>query len=328
MISELARQLINIPSVTGGEKDVGLFLAEQLSSRGYQVDKQFLIPNRFNVLAFDGKPRVILCTHLDTVPPVLPVSEDDDFLYGRGACDTKGIIAAMLVAGDRLREQGIADFGYLFVVGEEQKGDGAKKANTLKWESEYVVVGEPTGNKMAVAQKGMLVVDFTVTGRAAHSGYPHEGVSAIENLWKVLQDCAAADWGNTPTLGEGSFNIGVFNGGAACNVVPATASASVMIRLVEPKVAAEERIHEIVAGRAQINILSGSDPFPMQVVEGFDTMVASFGSDAPYLTNLGKPMMIGPGSILDAHTANEKVSKQELIEGAAIYERLLKKLLS
>jgi acetylornithine deacetylase len=325
---ELARQLISIPSITGGEKEVGLFLADQLAARGYRVEKQLIIPNRFNVLAFAGKPRVILCTHIDTVPPFVPANEDDNFLYGRGACDTKGIIAAMLTAGDRLRENGIDEFAYLFVVGEEQKGDGARAANTLKWESEYVVVGEPTGNKMAVAQKGILMVDFAVTGRAAHSGYPHEGVSAIENLWKVLQDCASADWGDDPVLGKGTFNIGVFNGGAAANVVPATAFASVVVRLVESRAVAEERLQKIVGDRAQTTIVSGSNPFSMHVVEGFDTMVASFGSDVPYLTNLGKPLLIGPGSILDAHTANEKVSKQELMEGAAIYERLVKKLLS
>ena len=325
---ELARQLISIPSITGGEKEVGLFLADQLAARGYRVEKQLLIPNRFNVLAFAGKPRVILCTHMDTVPPFLPASEDDNFLYGRGACDTKGIIAAMLTAGDRLRKDGIDEFAYLFVVGEEQKGDGAKAANTLKWESEYVVVGEPTGNKMAAAQKGILMVDFAVTGRAAHSGYPHEGISAIENLWKVLQDCASAGWGDDPVLGKGTFNVGVFNGGAAANVVPASASASVMVRLVEERAVGEERIRKIVGDQAQLTIVGGADPFRMHVVEGFETMVASFGSDVPYLGNLGKPLLIGPGSILDAHTANEKVSKQELVEGAAMYERLVKKLLS
>ena len=328
MMFELARQLMNISSLTGGEKEVGLFLAEQLSGRGYRVEKQFLVPNRFNVLAFAGQARVMLCTHIDTVPPFLPVSEDEKFLYGRGACDTKGIIAAMLVAGDRLRQEGIDNFGYLFVVGEEQKGDGARAANSLKWESEYVVVGEPTGNKMAVAQKGTLMVDFAVNGRAAHSGYPQEGVSAIDRLWNVLQDCAAADWGDDPVLGKGTFNIGVFHGGAACNVVPASATASVMIRLVEPRPAAEERLQRTVGDRAQFTVVGGANPHRMHVVEGFETMVASFGSDVPYLANLGKPLLIGPGSILDAHTANEKISKQEMMEGAAIYQRLVKKLLS
>jgi acetylornithine deacetylase len=328
MMFDLAKQLMNIASITGGERDLGLFLADELSRRGYRVEKQLLIPNRFNVLAYAGKPRVVLCTHIDTVPPMLPVSEDENFLYGRGACDTKGIIAAMLEAGDRLRKQGLEDFAYAFVVGEEQKGDGARLANSLKWDCEYVVVGEPTGNKMAVAHKGTLIVDFAVTGKAVHSGYPEFGVSAIEGLWKVLQDCVSADWGNDPVLGKGMFNIGVFKGGEACNIVPGSASASTIIRLVEPRTVAEERLKKIVGDRAQLTIVAGTNPFLLHVVEGFETMVASFGSDVPYLTNMGKPILIGPGSILDAHTANEKMSKQEMIEGAAIYERLVKKLLS
>jgi acetylornithine deacetylase len=325
---DLAQQLMSIPSVTGGEKEVGLFLSKLLHDRRYRVEKQFLIPNRFNVLAFAGTPRVVLCTHLDTVPPVLPVLEDEEFLYGRGACDTKGIIAAMIEAGDRLRSQAIDNFGFLFVVGEESSGDGAKEANKLQWESDFVIVGEPTGNKLAVAQKGVLIADFSCKGRAAHSGYPEQGESALMGLWSVLQDCAAGDWGNDPDLGKGTFNIGVFAGGEASNVVPGSATASVMIRLVESRVTAEQRLHKLVGGRAAVNVVASADPHRMHVVEGFETMVASFGSDAPYLSNLGKPLLIGPGSILDAHTVHEKISRQEMIDGAAIYERLVKKLIS
>lgn len=319
---------MEIPSLSGGEKEVGLFLSDLLFQRRYRVEKQFLMPNRFNVLAFAGRPRVILCTHIDTVPPVLPLRETETHLYGRGACDTKGIIAAMLEAGDRLRRQAIDSFGFLFVVGEETDGAGAKLANTLQWESEFVIVGEPTGNKMALAQKGTLMVDISLKGRAAHSGYPDEGVSAIEGLWKILQECASADWGKDAVLGNGTFNVGVFRGGEACNVVPAAASASIMVRLIEPRAVAERRLQDIVRDRAEMKIIGGADPYRMHVVEGFETMVASFGSDVPYLGNLGKPLLIGPGSILDAHTADERISKQELIEGAAIYERLVKKLLS
>ena len=328
MMFETAQKLMSIPSITGGEKELGLFLSDLLHERRYRVEKQMLIPNRFNVLAFAGRPRVILCTHLDTVPPVLPVHEDENFLYGRGACDTKGIIACMLEAGDRLRAQGIDSFGFLFVVGEEGKGDGAKHANTLQWESDYVIVGEPTGNKLAVAQKGTLMADFSFTGKPAHSGYPEQGVSAIAGLWTILQECASAEWGNDPVLGKGSFNVGVFKGGEACNIVPGAASASVMIRLVQPRADAEERLRKIVADRAEITVVGGADPLRMHVVEGFETMVAAFGSDAPYLGNLGKPLMIGPGSILDAHSSQEKISKQEMIDGAATYERLVKRLLA
>jgi acetylornithine deacetylase len=325
---ELAHQLMSIPSLTGGEVEIGIFLTEILYDRRYRVEKQFLIPNRFNVLAFAGRPRVILCTHMDTVPPMLPVTEDEFWLYGRGACDTKGIIASMLEAGDRLRAQGVDNFGFLFVVGEEGDGSGAKLANTLSWESEFVVVGEPTRNKMAVAQKGTLMIDLAVTGRSAHSGYPEEGVSAITGLWKILEECAAADWGNDPVLGKGAVNIGTFNGGQACKVIPGYATASLMIRTVEPRDLVEQRLRKIVGDRAEVTVVGGADPHRMHVVEGFETMVASFGSDVPYLGNLGKPLMIGPGSILDAHTAQEKISKAEMVEGAAIYERLVKKLLS
>ena len=328
---ELTRRLMEIPSVTGTEREIAEFLSAHLASLGYRVERQPVTPDRFNVLAFAGEGRVMFCTHLDTVPPAppaIPIREDADFLYGRGACDTKGIIAAMLEAGDRLRRDGITNFGYLFVVGEETDSVGAKAANTLKWNSEYVIVGEPTQNQLTTAQKGMLMVALNVSGRAAHSGYPEHGVSAIKNLLEVLDECESADWGNDPVLGKGSFNIGVFHGGQAANIVPPTASASVMIRTVAPRTQVEEKMRRIVGNRATMEIVGASDPLTLHVVEGFPTTVVSFGSDAPHLTNTGQRLLVGPGSILDAHTVGEKISKRELMDGIGIYERLVRKLLN
>jgi acetylornithine deacetylase len=325
---ELTKKLMEIPSITGDEKAIGEFLSSHLAALGYRVERQRVSPDRFNLLAFAGDARVFLCTHIDTVPPpTIPIREDDDFLYGRGACDTKGIIAAMLDAGERLQHEGVTPFGYLFLVGEETDSIGAKVANTLKWNSEYVIVGEPTQNKLARAQKGTMMINLTAAGRACHSGYPEHGTSAIRVLMDLINDCEKADWGNDPILGKGTFNTGTFQGGQAANIVPPSASGSMMIRTVEPRARVEEKMRRIVGNRATMEIVGASDPLPLHVVDGFETTVVSFGSDAPHLTNTGKRLLIGPGSILDAHTAGEKISKRELMEGVGLYERLVRKLL-
>ncbi len=325
---ELTKHLMSIPSVSGTEGKVGEFLSSHLATLGYRVERQNVAPDRFNVIAFAGDAHVLLCSHIDTVPPILPVREDNEFLYGRGACDAKGIIAAMIEAGERLRRDGITNFGYLFVVAEETDSSGAKAANTLKWNSKYTIVGEPTQNQLARAQKGAMMANLTVKGRAAHSGYPELGVSAIDNLLKVLADAQRADWGNDPILGKGTFNIGVLQGGERANIVAAQATASIMIRTIAPRAEIEEKMRKIAGNRATMDVVSSSDPQIMHVVEGFPTTVVSFGSDVPHLENLGKRLLIGPGSILDAHTADEKISKKELMEGVDLYERLVRKLLS
>jgi acetylornithine deacetylase len=326
---ELTKHLMSIPSVTGSEKEIAEFLSSHLSVLGYRVDRQQVTADRFNVFAFAGTGRLMFCTHIDTVPPAtIPIREDDDYLYGRGACDTKGIIAAMLEAGDRLRAAGLNNFGFMFLVGEETDSIGAKTANTRPWDSEFVIVGEPTQNKLACAQKGTLMVKLEASGRAAHSGYPEHGISAIHTLWSVLKDCESEAWGNDPVLGKGTFNVGVFQGGQAANIIPPQAAASIMIRTVEPRAQVEEKMRRIVGNRATIEIVGASDPILLHAVDGFETTVVSFGSDAPHLPNTGKRLLIGPGSILDAHTSGERISKRELVDGIELYEKLARRLLT
>jgi acetylornithine deacetylase len=325
---ERTLQLMRIPSVTGDEAEVGRYLASVLGELGYRVDTQEVSPGRLNVMAYAGEPEVVICTHIDTVPPFLDVREDETALYGRGACDTKGIIAAMLEAGNRLREDGVDRFGYLFLVGEETGGDGAKAANQLEWNStKYVIVGEPTGNQLARAQKGTLMANLTIQGKAAHSGYPDAGISAIHPMVEVLRDCIKADWGSDPVLGSGTCNVGVIEGGAKANILAPNALASLMLRTVEDPEASTARLDRVVGGRAEIEILGGAAPQMMHVVDGFPQTVVSFGSDVPYLGALGKPLLVGPGSILDAHTADEKILKQDLLDGVDLYHRLTRRLL-
>ena len=325
---ELTKALMRIPSVTGAEGEVGRYLASVLEGLGFSVRTQEVSADRFNIVANAGEPDVVLCTHIDTVPPVLDVSEDDTALYGRGACDTKGIIAAMLEAGKRLRADGIDRFAYLFVVGEETGGDGAKAANTLEWNSKYVIVGEPTELRLARAQKGTLMANLRIEGKAAHSGYPEAGRSAVHPLVGVLQDCIQADWGRDPVLGPATCNVGVLRAGEKANIIAPEATATLMLRTIEEPDKARERLAAVVAGRAEIEILAGAAPQFMHVLDGFPDTVVSFGSDVPYLGNLGKALLAGPGSILDAHTPHERMLKQDLLDGIDLYERLVHRLLA
>jgi acetylornithine deacetylase len=324
---ELTRKLIDIESTTGKEKVAGLFLETYLISGGFNIKLQEIQPDRFNVMAFSGAPRLILSSHLDTVPPFMASSEDDDYIYGRGACDAKGIIAAQIKAAEQLRQEGIEGIGLLFVVGEERESEGARVANQLDVGSEFLINGEPTESKLALATKGSLRVEISARGRAAHSAYPQMGESAIETLLDVLTDLRRLPLPRHPLLGETTYNIGLISGGIALNVIPDEAWAHIMFRLVEDSTHLKTDLQDLVQARAAMRIISEVPPVFLNSVEGFDTTVVSFTTDVPLLTRLGKPYLLGPGSILDAHTDHEKISKRELTEAVALYVRLVKVLL-
>jgi acetylornithine deacetylase len=325
-----ARQLIDVPSPTESEFAVGELLEAELTRLGYETRRHDVSPTRFNLLALAGKPRVIMNSHIDTVPPWFESSEDDEYIYGRGACDTKGIIAAMIAAGERLRARGVDEFAFLFVVGEETDSVGAKTANTAfaNLGSEFVVVGEPTESMFARASKGALTCVIRFEGVAAHSAYPHLGDSAINRMVAAIAEINARDWGTHEVLGHTTVNVGVVRGGQRPNIIPAEAECELIFRLVTTPEEVERELGDLVSQHGgRITMSRGNPPQFMLVPEGQRSAVVSFNTDVPWLPSLGKPLLFGPGSILDAHGANEKISKRDLLAAVETYVDMVVALL-
>jgi acetylornithine deacetylase len=325
-VFDLTRHLISIPSVSGDEKRVADFLADYLTSAGFEVELQLAEGDRPNVYARHGTPDVVLSSHTDTVPPYLDFSEDDHFIYGRGACDAKGIIAAMVKAAEGLIESGTTDIGLLFVVGEEAGSIGARRANTIENRSRYLINGEPTESKLALGSKGALRVVLKAGGRAAHSAYPHMGESAIEKLLDVLRDLRRRELPVDGRLGATTMNIGRIKGGVAANVIPAEAEAELMFRVVTDSDSLKRIVEQAAAERAEIEYTFACEPVFAEALEGFETAVVAFTTDIPLLTNWGRPLLFGPGSILDAHTPHERISKRELKEAVDVYAQMTMRL--
>ena len=328
-VLKLTRELIDIPSVTGEEFQVGTSLSELLLRLGYHVELQDVAPERSNILATTAaKPRIVLSTHMDTVPPFIESSEDDEFIYGRGACDAKGIMAAQIAAAENLRAEGLNEIGLLFTVDEELTSSGAKVANEhpLAAACEYLINGEPTDNRLAVGTKGSLQATLNTKGRAAHSAYPEHGESAIEKLLDVLNEVRGVVWPSDEVFGETTCNIGIISGGTRANVIPSEASAIIQIRLAIEATSAKSLLEKAIDRRAALDYKSVHDPVRLTPLAGVDHMIARFTTDIPYLSNWGKPLLIGPGSILDAHTDGERVRKSELLAAVDLYARIAKQL--
>jgi len=328
---ELTRNLIDVPSVTGSEAEVGLFLVSYLQSLNYTVDIQRVAEGRANIFATLGTPpRVMLSTHMDTVAPHISSSEDDDHIYGRGACDAKGIIAAQIAAAEQLRAEGTIGVGLLFTVDEEASSGGALAANNhpLARSCEYLINGEPTDNRLALGSKGSLRLKIKAEGRAAHSAYPEYGESAIEKLLDVLADVRQCKWPTDEFFGSTTCNIGTIKGGVAANVIAPAAQAVLQIRLVKPSETVKSLLEVTVGGRAQVEYLSVAEPVRLIEVEGFAPCIVSFTTDIPHLVSWGSPLLLGPGSILVAHTDGERVSKRELSEAVHLYAGLVRTLLA
>jgi acetylornithine deacetylase len=327
----LTRKLIDTPSITGEEAAVGDFLATYLTKLGFNVDRQVVENDRRNLIAVtESSPRIVFSTHLDTVPPFIPSGEDDEKIYGRGACDAKGIIAAQISAAERLREKGSEQIGLLFTVDEEQSSIGARVANehTVAKQTAYLINGEPTDNMLAEGTKGSLRLRILTQGRAAHSAYPEQGESAIDKLLDILTDIRALHWPQDSLWGETTCNIGVISGGTRPNVIPAFAQAELHVRLATEASPVKQILEQLVGDRGQINYHSENDPVRLHTLNGFDRCVVRFTTDIPYLSQWGTPLLLGPGSIFQAHTDNEYVSKRELNRAVDLYFQLAKSLLA
>lgn len=331
---ELTRRLVDIESITYNEEAVGEFLDAFLQERGFTTELTAVSqpPNsrysceRFNVYAGYGEtPDVVLSTHTDTVPPFIPSSEDDLYLYGRGTCDAKGIIAAQVAAAERLRESGVA-VGLLFVVGEERDSAGARTANLHPKGSRFLINGEPTDNRLALASKGALRAEIRAHGTMAHSAYPELGDSAINKLVEVMHRLLALKLPVADDVGPSTLNIGLIEGGRAPNVIADTAGAAVLIRLVGPSEDTRKDVERACAGLADVEFTLEIPFIRMRQVQGLETMVAAFTTDIPALTNWGEPLLLGPGSIHVAHTPREKIAKQELRHAVDLYVEVASRL--
>ena len=331
-VFELTRALVDIESITGNEEKVGLFLfdyLQQLTTRyGGRIDRMEVESHRFNVFAqFGERPVVTLSTHMDTVPPFFPSREDDEFIWGRAACDTKGIIASMITAAGKLLERGETNLGLLFVVGEERNSAGALWAGQHPRGSRFIINGEPTENKLALGSKGSLRYELVASGRMAHSAYPELGESAIEKLLDTLADVRKIKLPVDELLGPSTLNIGTISGGRAPNIIPDEAKAEVLIRLVGDPSSTKDAMRKAGGGRVAVNQVLEIPALRLGSLDGMETTVVAYTTDIPaFGTAWGQPFLIGPGTIHVAHTLEERVPKRQLLDAVEIYQRMVQDL--
>ena len=323
----LAAELLALQSTSGAESSAVDFVSRWLVAGGWDVELQEVAPGRANVWARRAGHGVTLSTHLDTVPPYVSPRLEGNRLYGRGACDAKGIAAAMMVAAEQLAADGELRVDLLFVVGEEKNSDGARAANHLPATSRFLINGEPTESKLASGAKGSQRVVIRTRGRAAHSAYAHLGESAIVPMLALLPTIHEIPLPSDPVLGDTTLNIGTIHGGTEANIVPALCESEVMFRLVNDVAPLRKAVERWAKGKAELDWGSHIPPQRFHTLPGFDTAAVSYTSDIPLLDRWGTPLLFGPGSITVAHTPDEYVDVGELRNAVDAYVRMTRALL-
>lgn len=359
---DLHRNLVSIESISGNENEVGNYLLDYLEKRGFTAEAQVVAPNdntpkdstRFNVMAWPGKsenpkPKVLVSSHIDVVPPHIEYSIDDGeltketMIKGRGTVDAKGSVASMVIAVEELMASGDVqddDVMLVFVVDEEVGGGGMAAFSDLvarkeekeprSWHS--AIFGEPTGNDLVCGHKGALFCDISVQGIASHSGYPWLGKSANELMIHAMSKVLAADLGSSELYGNTTVNVGRFDGGVAANVVPEKAIVKMGVRVA---IGPEESGHLIVKKKIEDLLAEVDDGFEMKCtpgygtvdckcdVDGFEVTTVNYGTDVPNLKGNFTRYLYGPGTILVAHGSSENLTVGDLETAVAGYQTLI-----
>jgi acetylornithine deacetylase len=325
--AELLERLVAIASVTGEESALLDFVSERCRPGGFLTEWIDVSPGRRNLFLHGGKAEIVLTTHADTVPPFLPVRREGRILHGRGACDAKASLAAMAVALEALAAEA-APVGLLVLVGEERGSDGAIAANASPHpHARFLVGGEPTGNAYVGGCKGALRLLVRTRGVAGHSSQEQAGRSAVPPLLDFLEALRALRFREDPVFGKTTLNIGVLEAGTAANVLAESARADILLRTGVPVDEVLGAIEPIAKGRAELEVAYRSEPASFRCPRGTRGEIVAYACDLPLLSAWGEPILVGPGSILDAHTAGEKVDLSRVEDAAILYADLARGLL-
>ncbi len=344
-IQDFFIQMLNIDSTSGSELRLAEFIANNIKFQRAHLEVQEVGDGTVNIFFKWGKPKIVFCSHLDTVPPyikpeITEVEVPDGsgrsgrsgrkqvVVKGRGTCDAKGQLIAQYAAALELEKEGFDNFGLLWVAGEEVGSFGARKANSLLEGCDYVIVGEPTENKLISAGKGTALYSVVINGKSSHSGYPAFGDNAIERFRLFMNDLSQTEFPSDNILGATTYNIGRLSSPNAHNVISDCVSFRIYFRTTFASYGVLDEILQKMAGEnILIERISNDKPIKFYTMEGFETGVVAYGSDAPHLTSAGNIMLYGPGSILYAHTNDEQITMNE-IENAVtdlinIYNKLI-----
>ena len=347
-------KILNVDSTSGREAELADMLAVELQAPGRKVEVYEVGDGTKNVMVSWGEPKVVFCTHMDTVPPYISPVFSDTQVTGRGSCDAKGQIFAMYEACKALETKGYDGFALLLLAGEETGSFGAKAFSAMAAENgmmwDYVIVGEPTDNCMASAAKGTKSFEVTFTGQACHSGYPQHGQSAIMHFNDFVNALRSIVFPMDSVLGETTWNIGKLSSDnpqnilsdsltcrvyfrttfesdqMVCNIMRNIAGPEAKLRFGRPRVQdGSDVVAKDVAPwqRAMsVTAFGGDTPSSFEVLDGFVAKPVAFGSDAPQLTCFRKKILCGPGSILVAHRPEEHIDVADIEEAVAQYVRM------